>query len=327
MDPTVDGFLQESWEAVFGSSPESVRTLNMLVAEYSQPWRKYHGLTHIRNMLTLLRDKKPELCRSIPLNLAIWFHDFVLNPNWFGNERRSAQRAVACGAALGLEASVIAKANRMIRMTGRRPTHAEDAEVGFFLDLDYAILAGSPREYLAYASGIRCEVNALLRLTLFKKLRLGFLRATLARKTIFFSPELVELEARARANIFTEIMADAVLNRWQRDDRQPVMVVNGQLTRYALAADGAITEQRFAMSDIDKVIVCKRDLYAYDQIVMLLKCKDCCIVVPEDTLGAKQLFNELGQHLPGAIPFHQWFMAVAFPAFAANPTEIFARPR
>ena len=46
-------------------------------------------------------------------------------------------------------------------------------------------------------------------------------------------------------------------------------------------------------------------------------------VISEDVEGWKELVDALPDYLPGCLPFHEWFFAVAFPAFEPNPTELF----
>jgi len=84
---------------------------------------------------------------------------------------------------------------------------------------------------------------------------------------------------------------------------------------------------QMAWNDIARVTAFKRDLMTVDCVCMLLADADGHILeVDEEMAGWQELCEALPQRLPGAKPFHEWFMQVAFPAFATNGTDIFRRP-
>jgi hypothetical protein len=70
----------------------------------------------------------------------------------------------------------------------------------------------------------------------------------------------------------------------------------------------------------------KRDFFTVDCICMFLGRSDGSGVELNEEMARWNSFVEaLPQHLPGCTPFEDWFSVVAFPAFAPNATEIFAR--
>ncbi|MEZ0276965.1 MAG: hypothetical protein ACAH88_18795 [Roseimicrobium sp.] len=79
-------------------------------------------------------------------------------------------------------------------------------------------------------------------------------------------------------------------------------------------------------SDVTSVAVYKEDLVVVDTMVLVFRFANGAeLEFCEETEGWSDLAQSLHQHLPGCIPFHEWFMRVAFPAFQINFTEIFKR--
>jgi hypothetical protein len=78
--------------------------------------------------------------------------------------------------------------------------------------------------------------------------------------------------------------------------------------------------------EVSRVVVYKRDALTHDVIALafLMSGRDG-IDVHEAMEGWDDLVEKFPEYLPGCQTFGQWFHAVAFPAFAMNPTEIFRR--
>ena len=60
-----------------------------LVQAYGEPHRHYHTLTHIVKMLNALREFGKDLQHHEEVELAIWFHDAVYDPQRTDNEEAS----------------------------------------------------------------------------------------------------------------------------------------------------------------------------------------------------------------------------------------------
>src|SRR4051794_21240169 len=77
-----------------------------LKAQYSQPWRVYHRLRHLRRMFRVWREAEGELAveDAQAVALAVWFHDAVYDPQRSDNETESAREAEARLALLGVSA-------------------------------------------------------------------------------------------------------------------------------------------------------------------------------------------------------------------------------
>jgi hypothetical protein len=79
-------------------------------------------------------------------------------------------------------------------------------------------------------------------------------------------------------------------------------------------------------SNIRLVTAFKRDLFAVDCICLHLDGTDGIgVELDEEMAGWTRLIDALPMKLPGCKPRSEWFSAVAFPAFAPNPTEIYSR--
>jgi hypothetical protein len=79
-------------------------------------------------------------------------------------------------------------------------------------------------------------------------------------------------------------------------------------------------------SEIELVAVYKMDLYVVDAIMLGFRLADGSeLEFSEEVEGWSELARGLHHYLPGCIPFHEWFMSVAFPAFQTNFTAIFKR--
>ena len=62
----------------------------ILFHAYTEPHRCYHNVQHIVECLDLYRQVKALLCQPAWVELAIWFHDAVYDPQSNENEMRSA---------------------------------------------------------------------------------------------------------------------------------------------------------------------------------------------------------------------------------------------
>jgi hypothetical protein len=70
----------------------------------------------------------------------------------------------------------------------------------------------------------------------------------------------------------------------------------------------------------------KEDLFAFDRICLMIGLDDgTAVAVSEDLEEWKEFVDALPDYLPGCLPFHKWFFAVAFPAFEMNLTELYRR--
>ncbi len=203
------------WEDVEVSSYQRLYELDQiepvfeqLVAAYTQPDRYYHNLDHIHHLLTILeRFKQGKLRDPQAVFLAIWFHDFVYDPQAKDNEIQSAKAAQELLTKLGASIDLIVRVKQLILATQGHQVSPEDFDQCVFLDADLAILGVDSARYQVYAQSIRREYNWVPELD-YKIGRIGVLENFLKRPRIYYTDLLFdELEAIARVNLCQEIDA------------------------------------------------------------------------------------------------------------------------
>jgi len=171
----------------------------VLAAAYGEPHRTYHNATHIAEVLRWFDFVGDEAGWHdiIPVYLAIVFHDAVYDPARSDNEARSAQLARELAHAPERTAELILLTARH----GSIEPDPTDADAGFFLDCDTAILGAPPAEFDAYDAAIAAEYRHLPA-SAFRAGRCGFLARMLGRPCIFLT-ELFRsrLERPAQANL------------------------------------------------------------------------------------------------------------------------------
>ncbi|KAK6532129.1 hypothetical protein TWF694_003290 [Orbilia ellipsospora] len=207
---------------------DPARYTNAMGAAYINSNRAYHNHTHILFMLDKLTSDINQ--NKIELNdwerktviMAIWWHDFVYDPQSKDNEIQSIaaweqfvdQVAQESSALLSFKTPVSLLINCTITHTV--PSTAEDLWlsdliVSYFLDLDLAILATERVVYQAYAEGIR---NEYISYTIedYRKGRVAVLKGFLERENIFLMSgiegkveSMRDMEKRARNNIGWEV--------------------------------------------------------------------------------------------------------------------------
>lgn len=182
-----------------------------LVQAYTAADRHYHDLRHIEALLALARDHADALFDRDVVEAAIWFHDAIYDTHRDDNEARSADLAVArlSGAA---SPDRIARIAMMIRATAGHVvpdlSHAPAAaDCAVFLDLDLAILGGTPADFAASQHDVRQEY-AWVPEPQWVAGRRRVLQAFLSRPAIYATPMFrATHEARARQNLANALAA------------------------------------------------------------------------------------------------------------------------
>lgn len=176
-----------------------------LIAAYSEPHRRYHGLGHIAFLLDEIQRRAAMLNDVVIVSLAAWYHDAVDDPQAKDNEARSAAWAVEDLRRLGLEANRTRAVEVMILKTISHQAGEAEGDEALFLDMDFAILGAPPEVYATYADNIRGEY-AFVPEAAFRAGRGAFLKAVLTQSRMFRT-DIYEAEhgAQARVNIASEI--------------------------------------------------------------------------------------------------------------------------
>jgi predicted metal-dependent HD superfamily phosphohydrolase len=178
----------------------------LLVTAYTQPDRHYHNLNHIHHLLTILaRFNQGKLRDPMAVFLAIWFHDFVYDPQAADNEIQSAKAATELLTNLGASIDLIVHVERLILATQGHQTSPDDFDRCVFLDADLAILGADPDRYQTYARSIRREYSWVPD-SAYRAGRIQVLENFLQRDKLYYTDLLfTELESKARLNMEGEI--------------------------------------------------------------------------------------------------------------------------
>jgi predicted metal-dependent HD superfamily phosphohydrolase len=165
---------------------------------YSEPQRAYHTLQHLEECLLILDDAKKTGLIAQPdlIEMALWFHDAVYDPQSSENEMLSAQMALE---ALG-DSELAREVARLILLTkSHQPEEGPDD--AWIIDIDLAIFAQPMDRVLEYERQIRQEY-AWVPEEVYVEKRGEILSGFLQRKQIYLTAWARErFEARARENL------------------------------------------------------------------------------------------------------------------------------
>ena len=157
----------------------------MLYDAYSEVQRHYHSIQHIVECLEHFHQIKTYLDDTLSVELAIWFHDVIYNPQAHDNEQQSAdymQRMLEN--VLGAEQ--IAKIYVWILATQVHAPTA-DTDLAYLLDIDLAILASDPMRFAEYECQIQQEY-AWVEPSLYVQKRQQVLRHFLETQPLYQTP-------------------------------------------------------------------------------------------------------------------------------------------
>jgi predicted metal-dependent HD superfamily phosphohydrolase len=194
----------DSWKRLWGELGATVVNgglMNQLVAAYSERHRHYHTLQHLRECLAQFEAASMLARRPAEVELALWFHDAVYEPQRHDNEERSADWARASVLAAGCAEDVAERVAALVLATKSHSAPANDPDTALLLDIDLAILAAAPARFAEYERQIRAEY-AHVPEEAFRARRAQVLQGFLARERIYVTDAFHDaLEARARHNL------------------------------------------------------------------------------------------------------------------------------
>jgi len=171
----------------------------ILVDRYSEPQRRYHTLEHIGHCLTQLDSARHLAEDPDSIELSIWFHDVVYDPEADDNELRSAELFDSLlGSNLSPERA--ARIHRLIRVT-EHPSEPEDMDARLMVDIDLSSFALPWNEFMRDTHAIRSEL-AHIPDSQFDEGKRRFLNGLLSRPSIYLTAHFRDrLETQARSNI------------------------------------------------------------------------------------------------------------------------------
>ena len=165
---------------------------------YAEPQRAYHTLQHLEECLLILDDAKAVGLIAKPdlIEMALWFHDAVYDPQGHENEELSAQIALE---ALG-EGELSREVARLILLTkSHQPGDGPDD--AWIIDIDLAIFAQPMERVREYERQIRAEY-AWVPEAVYVEKRAEILSGFVKRAQIYLTAWARErYESQARTNL------------------------------------------------------------------------------------------------------------------------------
>jgi phosphopantetheine adenylyltransferase/predicted metal-dependent HD superfamily phosphohydrolase len=130
-----------------------------------QPWRHYHNLRHVSELLSLVSEEYQDRKPPSELLLAVWFHDAVYHPLNSSSEDDSISlfREFVARTSIQVNADAVTLA---IQYTKSHRAHIScDCQVSWipiFLEADLSILGSEIDRYHEYSNQIKSEYSHLL---------------------------------------------------------------------------------------------------------------------------------------------------------------------
>lgn len=187
-----------AWAALGLAAPDGL--MQRLLDAWSEPARHYHARQHLRECLALLEPVLDMAQRPGEIELALWFHDAVYDPQGKGNEARSADWACEALAQAGAGRDAQDRVRALIMATCH-DAEPEDPDARLLVDIDLAILGADPARFAEYDAQVRAEYHWVPG-WLYRRKRREVLEGFLARPSIYGTLAFQgRFEAQARENL------------------------------------------------------------------------------------------------------------------------------
>lgn len=197
--------LEKSWQGVCQSLNLTMEhhlaqtTYQTLIKHYDQPTRAYHNLQHLCECLTHLYAYPESSSNFDHIEIALWFHDAIYNPQSTNNECDSADWAMQFLTQCGADQVKIQAIENLIMAT--QSHHAQTDNEKIMLDIDLLILASAVERFEEYQQQIRTEYDFVPD-EVFNDKRQQVLRGFYQRPRIYQTSYFYQhYENQARANL------------------------------------------------------------------------------------------------------------------------------
>jgi len=199
--------LLETWAALLArhtADPGAAAVGRELLAAWSEPHRRYHGVSHLRDILAHVEELAGFADEADAVRLAAWYHDSVY-AGLPDDEERSARRAEDDLSGLGLQPQLIDEVARLVRMTITHDPAPGDHNGEVLSDADLASLAVPRERYVLNTAAIRAEY-AHIPDQVFRKGRLQVLVGLLEGQGVFRTEQArQQWEGAAQGNLRAEL--------------------------------------------------------------------------------------------------------------------------
>jgi len=197
--------LSRRWLLLTGSlgleDKKARRTFAGLVGRYTEKWRFYHTLEHVEAVLDTAEELKVLASDYTAVQLAVWFHDVVYDPQAEDNEIRSAEYARRTLVELGLAPEMAKRVSDLILTTISHTAEAGDIDAQILIDADLATLGVGEVRFRSQSEALRQEFSWLSDKE-YRQNREQILNSFLERDRIYYTDQLFDtLEDKARRNL------------------------------------------------------------------------------------------------------------------------------
>lgn len=127
------------------------------ILSFSYSLNHYHTHQHIVECLGLFHQVKDQLHDPVAVELAIWFHDVIYDPQAVNNEEQSAKLMKKHCVGI-LKKEKLEKVAQWIIAT-KKHQPSKDHDLNYLLDIDLAILGNSPQRFSEYEQQIKNEYS------------------------------------------------------------------------------------------------------------------------------------------------------------------------
>lgn len=192
----------EEWKRTWDQLglPSSRTMFADLTARYCETHRAYHTLQHLRECFDHLAAARDLAERPVEIELALWFHDAIYDPQRNDNEERSAELAVELMDHAGADQCLKDRVQQLV-LTTKHTAIPPDLDARLLVDIDLAILGAAPTRFDEYEQQVRQEYTWVPEAE-FRKGRSRILLQFLKRPRLYLTDWFAErFEQSARDNL------------------------------------------------------------------------------------------------------------------------------
>lgn len=195
--------LRERWLKLaqsLGWQGDAAAVWAVLQTRYAEPVRAYHNLDHIAACLRAFDEAPRDGADGIAVELAIWFHDAIYDPQAKDNEVQSAELFAGMAKLAGLSEALSERVRGLILITQHKAP-PQTSEEQLLVDVDLSILGADETAFAEYERQIRSEYAWVLEKD-FGLRRAAVLEQFLQREQIYLTAYFFHrYEANARENL------------------------------------------------------------------------------------------------------------------------------
>lgn len=199
--------LLDSWAGLITrhtADPAAADVGRRLIEAWSEPHRRYHCLSHLRDILVRVEELAGDAENPDAVRLAAWYHDSVYDglPD---DEERSALRAEQDLSGLAVAPELVDEVGRLVRLTITHDPAPGDRNGEVLSDADLSALALPRERYRENSAAIMAEYGHVPA-EVFRAGRVRVLLALLDGPGVFRTERgRMRWEAPARDNLRAEL--------------------------------------------------------------------------------------------------------------------------